>query len=471
MLQNVKIVSACQSKNPEAITLPTFPSPPRMTIRALPPTGAHAHGLLAKFKATWIGKAYEKYVKPYPLLRRVIIFLWQRGYASYLTVFLHIQSEWRPLTPLQEAANEDSMKRIVLAPASLVKTATPAVTPAHEQHLIAPQTQFAFPEVYVTKVRSAKLHGGTNFVWADDRVYHHDLYDFRKDYTSEELHGRALIRPEKKQISWHIHDASPETIPSAATFIDACAANYAHWLTEVLPRIAVFCNQERLKEIPIVLNAGLHENMLASVAMVSDIARTFIALPIGRTLNVSELYVTSCAGYIPFQRRKNSLEGHSHGTFNSHALRFMCEKIAHSVPYANDASWPEKIYLKRTSKVRCLINNAEVEAYFKGLGYVIINPEELTFAQQFHLFRNAKKIIGPTGAAMANLIFAQPEADIFIIISKMPDMIYWYWQNMACATGKKIRYILGDTLNKKCESIHDDFSISLSDLRSESHNF
>jgi capsular polysaccharide biosynthesis protein len=81
--------------------------------------------------------------------------------------------------------------------------------------------------------------------------------------------------------------------------------------------------------------------------------------------------------------------------------------------------------------------------------------------QQVQLFNNAKSIVGASGAALANMIFAGDEADIFITIGKYSLSSYWYWQNIACASGKKIIYVFGEAVDVKTKGVHSDFVIDL----------
>jgi capsular polysaccharide biosynthesis protein len=441
-------------------------------IRTVPSVTDESQGLLQRLKSTWIGKTYETHIKKYPIIHKFFITLWRNGYPLYMrsTMVLNRTGEkkWRRLMPLRTATHIHGYHSVSLLPEQQILTPTPAVIPAQDQnYLISPHTRYIFPEINVTTFENVTTYGGTNLILTDHGVVCHDLYDFVRDYTSEELHGRTIIQPQRNRISWRSYDAAPEFVPIAASFVDACAQNYAHWLTEVLPRIAVFCVEEQFKDVPLVINAGLHKNILSSLALIAGKSREIIALPIGRALNVGKLYVTSCAGYVPFERRNNRLSCHSHGMFSAAALELMCKRICSALPSTTPTAWPEKIYFRRNSASRNIVNIAEVEKLLFEHGYVAIDPEKLTFAQQFSLSQNAKKIIGATGAAMANIIFAPNTADIFIMISKNPRMIYFYWQNIACATGKKIHYILGDPVVGQHEIIHADFFIDVEMLQSE----
>ena len=104
------------------------------------------------------------------------------------------------------------------------------------------------------------------------------------------------------------------------------------------------------------------------------------------------------------------------------------------------------------------MNASELEQVLINRGYVIVEPEKLTFLQQAMLFSKAKEIVGSSGAALANLIFAPSNAKVQILIGKYPNTSYWYWPNIACASGKKAHYVLGKVLNI-ADGIHADFSV------------
>jgi capsular polysaccharide biosynthesis protein len=131
----------------------------------------------------------------------------------------------------------------------------------------------------------------------------------------------------------------------------------------------------------------------------------------------------------------------------------------------SEGNWPEKIILRRRTGARLVSNFAELELALVPKGFKVVETERLTFIEQFLLFSRAKIIIGSSGAALANLMFAPKDAKIFILISKFPDTSYWYWQNIACSSGKQISYVLGEA-DSTGKGIHADFSIDLKNFLS-----
>lgn len=434
-------------------------------VRQIEKPQGKSRDIVSRLKATGLGKFYASCLKPCPPVRGLVNWIWRNAYPLYVN---HIATlprnrnakQWRRLTQLGEFAKEKGIPSTRVADAAQVETPAPRVFPASDQgYLASPHDRYNFPHIQVAEIGAGMVYGGTNLVLTKDEVICHDLYDFERDYTSEELHGRTLIDPVKNRIRWLLHDASPERLPAAAAFVDACATNYAHWLTEVLPRIAAFCTEEQFKGIPIVVNDGLHKNIMESLFLVAGDDREIVTLPIGRALQVDVLYLTSVAGYVPFERRNNKLQGHSHGIFSPRAFELIRNQVASIAENLPEKAWPEKIYLRRNSGARKVANSAMLEALFVDHGYVIVEPEKLSFVEQVHLFRNTTRIVSPTGAALSNAIFCKPGVHIGVLMAKHENMIYGYWANMLSPLGIVVSYVLGDIIDDRSNGIHADFDI------------
>lgn len=428
--------------------------------------------ILARLRNTWVGGLYVNHLKRHTIIRWLTIQLWRKLYpvytnniASYLGA--RTSKRWRPLVKLSDHVKKFCLPTTKIFDSTTVDTPVPIVVPDKDQeYLVPPHDRYVFPSVYVAQLSNSFVYGGTNLVFTQDAVICHDLYDFERDYTSEELHGRHLIDAKNMRMRLLRNDATPESVEVAAAFVDACAPNYAHWMTEVLPRIAAFCSLEQFAGIPLIINDGLHRNIIESLALICGSEREVITLPIGRALLVDRLYVTSVAGYVPFERRNEKLVGHSHGLFCPAALELIRNKFLSDAIAFSSENYPKKIYLLRVSNGRNVTNRVELEDVLLSKGYVVVQPEKLTFIEQVKLFRNASDIVGSSGAALVNLIFSPRKVNCQILIAKLDGTSYWYWQNIAAATGNVVTYFLGDLINNSTGGIHGDFYIDLEDFKS-----
>ncbi len=359
---------------------------------------------------------------------------------------------------LEKYSKTTPLQIIKIFDKATTNTFAPKVFPIEKiSSLVCPHTNYTFPEVYVAEVSDAWLRSKTNVVSVGDKAILQDLYDPVKDYMYEELAGRYFINTKKKLISFIDYNNFPINLDSAATFLDSVAHNYTHWVTEVLPRIAAFCTLKQFKNVPLLIDDGLHPNIIESLALIVEEDRQVYLLSKKLKIKVKKLYVVSVTGYIPVEPKNKNPD--NHGMFSPYALRLIRNRIFAIIDKLPAKDSPKKIYLKRNSKHRILINEKEIIKILISKGYVIIEPEKLSFLQQVSIIKNAKCIMGVSGAAFGNLIFASSDSEINILIGEARNTPYWYWQNIAIAVNLKVNYFFGK-VNKFSDSVHSDFTIN-----------
>lgn len=442
----------------------TFSANP--TILRISPPQFPARDLLTKLRQSFVGRCYVRYLKKNKMLRAAAFRFWCYGYPLFVKSKVRMTNTYRPLPliKLSEYSERSPECVLKLVESETIKSPLPGVFPDRDRSQLATlHDEYTFPCVFITTVQNALVSGGTNLITAGNEIICHDLYDFMRDYTSEELHGRTVINSKFNRLHWLMNDPTPVLMQTAAAFVDACAHNYAHWMTEVLPRIYLFCMDKRFIDVPIIVSAELHSNLMESLFMVSGAQRTIITLPIGRSIHVEKLFSVSPTGYVPFGCRSRKQLGHSHGLFSPYALNLLCNKLKALIPLEPD-HLPRKIYLRRNSGVRKIVNNAEIEQILTQEGFMIVEPEKLNFMQQIWLFANTDTVVGATGAACANIVFCKPDTQIVILISKHESMPYGYWQNIACSVGGRINYVLGNVVDSSDLGIHGDYKINSSDI-------
>ena len=103
----------------------------------------------------------------------------------------------------------------------------------------------------------------------------------------------------------------------------------------------------------------------------------------------------------------------------------MRARLAANVPPSQRRG--ERLYLSRRSHahpMRILLNEVELERALAARGFAIVRPEQLAPSQQIALARQARVIVGPTGAGMANALFAEPGA---LVIDIQPQVFPGAW--------------------------------------------
>ncbi len=317
-------------------------------------------------------------------------------------------------------------------------------------------------DVYLIKIKDANVIGQSSIVFVNQNAIYHDLFNFKLDYTSEETHNIFSIAVDKGEVNIPLTYYSRAYIDEAASFVDAVAHNYAHWTTEVLPRIVAFCKDSKYKNVPLILTDPLHPNIMRSLEYIIG-SRNIILLPKNHLIQVKSLYLMSVAGFVSFERRDLKKLESTKGSYNNLAIKFLRKNFL-SAAIGNKKKWPEKIFIRRNSHYRKLINSKEIEELLIKKGFSIVEPGNLSFENQVALFSNAKTIIGPAGADFANLIYANLKSNIIILVSDHEENNYEYWPNITSLIGIEITYILGRCVEPRIEGrwgLHSDFSINL----------
>lgn len=422
-------------------------------------------------KGSLLGKTYIRYFKHYPFINGFAIYAWERlipiGFLVYITFSrLNIFTENKYKRISLKKISDHLLTRQVILPKQSVLMSIPDIFPKKNNRTLNLKTKYEFPEIFITTFKNCTVTGASNFLNVDNSVICHDLIRSSHDYTSEELHGRFIINAKKSLVTILLNVEVSAEIENGVVFTDAVSGNYVHFLTEVLPRVFLFSKECPNSNAILVIDYGLHPNIMQALGMVIGKNINIIGLETGAQILVKSLQVVSPCGYIPFQRRVNTkhLTDHSDGVFSPTALSMMSEFIKKNVSNLVDASTLKKIFIKRNSKIRNLSNAEDVEHILVADGFAVIEPERLSFIEQVNIFSNAEVVIGATGAAFGNLIFCNSTTKIIILTSDYKNMIYGYWQSMANAVGNKVTYVIGGSADVNSH-LHSNFQINISDIK------
>lgn len=113
--------------------------------------------------------------------------------------------------------------------------------------------------------------------------------------------------------------------------------------------------------------------------------------------------------------------------YPSAIVRLLRDKPAAGAPPAGEG---DRIYLSRRGmQKRVLHNEAALEEALERRGYRILRPETLSTADQIAAFRQARVVVGATGAAFANCVFAREGCQVIEI---QPETFQGVWVRNLC---------------------------------------
>jgi glycosyl transferase family 61 len=243
------------------------------------------------------------------------------------------------------------------------------------------------------------------------------LLDNKKRLCSESAYGDYVVRDDP---SWNYAWLPKEFfLPGKWTSVvsrwspNNQVAPFSHWVLDSLPRLAL------LSEFPpdtgILVPgklAGYQKETLKMLGLLDRVRCT----PESNVI-VEDYYFSAPTVMI--------------STYNPYGIDFLRSAY---LPLA-DKSYrgPRRFVIQRKGKTRGILNNDEVNDFFKALGWEIINTEDLTFAQEIELFKNAEAFAGVMGSGFTNAVWSSPGCKVVMMV---PDNLLDGWAEWICILNK-----------------------------------
>lgn len=295
-----------------------------------------------------------------------------------------------------------------------------------------------------------------------DRAYIASPFDPRIEYCQEEV-NRALVRiTEGDQIGFEfarppepIGRLSRTAIPLNLLY----PHNYFHFLVECLPSLLRLVQDGRVGADAMIVSGILHPNMWTAV----HYALRRQPLPIVQLRTRQTVTCDRVLLPAPSWHATELITGTvSDSTYDEANIRLVREAFKP----AWSATAPDlKLFVRRRGGQRMMTNADEVERLALAAGYRVVDPGTLSFADQVRLFSAASRIIGPTGAWAANLVFTRDEAKVTVLYPATCKTEKTIWQGLGDICGLEIDelYCPITRLNES-QPIHSDFMVPFDEL-------
>ncbi len=359
-----------------------------------------------------------------------------------------------------------------LTPPHTVELGMPSVFPADKRDRLRSESWlFGAPEVRAIEIPDAEIIGRCEFVFSGSICLHHDLYDFDRDFPAEEMHGLLSINAEKKLLARYGKRCSGvPTENGVISLIGSASANYVHWLTECAPKLALVDEIPELALLPLVVDAGLHPNMLEALQYLNVHQRRIITIRPGEGIRVRRAICVTPTAYVPFDFRRgiSAQQLRIAPNWAIYVPRALHVLRGHFLSRFTEFPSPRRrhLYLRRTSQFRQIRNAEEVEECVSALGFEIVEPERLSFAEQVRLFSAADMVVAQAGGALGNIVFAPERCRIIILSAWSPFSIYYYFSNLASILGLRSTYVLCDQVTEQgSHPAHHGLDVDLCTLK------
>lgn len=266
----------------------------------------------------------------------------------------------------------------------------------------------------------------------------------------------------------HRRSGPSHRLEHAITINGRVPDNYWHQIIEYIPRLF----SDQLPDSDVVLASASRYRAVREAALIaSGKGRSVIFLEEHQSARVDELVVPGFHTAVwdtQWKDPSKTTEFHHQPliAFRHHVLEHL--KVAPQ----EIISLPEKIYIRRQSHYRNLLNLKEIEDFVLTRGFKIVELAGLGFLQQVQLFRQARVLVGVGGAHWANCLFLRPNTQVVNIESKQMSSVSRLHEaitrlcgaQMDSAEGYSNPRNAGDALPSTSSNLHADFSISTREL-------
>lgn len=324
--------------------------------------------------------------------------------------------------------------------------------------------------IRVVRHRNVRVIGWSNFLLHGRVAVHPDLYAPSRDRSPLELYASGRMSKDFTDIRIR-RGLLFGSLPKAINLCDQTPYNYAHWMTEILPRLVFLSEKPELRDWPILVDDGIGQNLFESMQAVLPWKAEFIKLPSHEMVQVGELLNVSPTSYCPHEFRdfhKAQQQGFQF-FFSGQALNRLRDRLRERYQRYTTGR-PRRIYLKRTPlwtyNNRNVADIDSIEDLLDARGIETLNVTGMTIQQQAKVFMNAEVVVAPTGAALINMLFAPAGCRILVLAAAYEGATYDYFHHIAHLLGHELSFVVGPQEDEDGYHMNRDFRVSLDDLRS-----
>ncbi len=232
------------------------------------------------------------------------------------------------------------------------------------------------------------------------------------------------------------------------------AANYGHWLMEMLPMLHLVMDRLGGVELGVLVHDTADPQL-------GEVMQTSL-----RRLGMPDLRVR-VTGLAPMAfRRLILVEGlTTHGTYLSPLVRDCHERLRHGI----GGIGRERVFIARAAGLRRNFHEpARLERIAAEQGYYVLRPEGLSLARQVAAVCDARVVAGALGAAMTSLAFAQRPAQALLFAgAEMPDTFFWFLANVFGHRYREVRCLQADARDEAAAFYDRDLLIDDDEFREQ----
>jgi hypothetical protein len=317
-------------------------------------------------------------------------------------------------------------------------------------NIIIKKQKYVYDEIFSCALENVHIVAKSNLIYTKDLILHNENH--KKRFFISELENSDALLTRKHDNILIQKPLKFESIDEASFACHPLGSNYCHFLLEVLSKVFLYELQNN-KNIPIILDQPAIPSISDALEKILSKDRKVIWLQPNECVSVKKLHFISDACYMPWHYKAGAKV-----ITKFHPVVF--KKIRDKFLFPKTFRKKSKIFIRRTSKSRSLINENEIFSVLKGKGFFSVEPGFLNFESQLKAFQASSEIVAATGSEIANCIFSRPKTKVFVLWGDHKDLVYNLWQNLLIPMGLKVFNIKGFSFKKNELGYHSHFFVN-----------
>lgn len=217
----------------------------------------------------------------------------------------------------------------------------------------------------------------------------------------------AVIAAEGRRLTVlrHTEAGRLPSLDEALSLVGMYSYNYAHFIVEKLFKVLACIGRPGFESVPILIDEQMQRAHREMLELFLGPGHPVVVVPAGASVQVSRLWTVSSPVFwcgwevpgmwpLPYEELAD--------------VDFLAELLQRVEPTLQnlDVGEPTAQVLLSRKDYR-LENRDEVEAWFRELGWLVVDPADLPFVEQLRVIRNARSVVVIDGAAKYGLFFGR----------------------------------------------------------------
>ena len=344
----------------------------------------------------------------------------------------------------------DVNKRVIYT-----KAVTKIFLPNYIRHQKIEFIEIESPEVQLLELKNFIISGHSSSFIKDNNLY---IERYLNEENLNANYSTGGVRLHNNSCAMIIQKTNLHDVDKGFFLAGNGSWNYYHWLIEILPKLKVYLELELYnKGIKLLVPDSVKESenlRFLLERILGDVQVEVVFLSTHFCYHIKQLYHLTPINNVLFNERKIGIATNILH-IRPDSLGFIRDKIGKDVL---STMKDERIFLARKDGGARDYNQTELITLIIKYRFKIIYMEDYSVEQQVSLFKNAKYIIGPSGAAWTNLIFCNK---LCKALTWLPESIQKFPAFSTLANFANVELSFFNTSSNHYKNIHDDYIIDL----------